>query len=44
MEMEADRMTHLRLTNDEVATERQVIIEERRSRIENNPGARSTSR
>ena len=40
MEMEADRMTHLRLTNDEVATERQVIIEERRSRIENNPGAR----
>ena len=40
MEMEADRMTHLRLTNDEVATERQVIIEERRSRVENNPGAR----
>lgn len=40
MEMEADRMTHLRLTNDEVATERQVIIEERRSRIDNNPGAR----
>ena len=40
MEMEADRMTHLRLTTDEVATERQVIIEERRSRIENNPGAR----
>lgn len=40
MEMEADRMTHLRLTNDEVATERQVIIEERRSRIDNNPTAR----
>ncbi len=40
MDMEADRMTHLRLTDDEVATERQVIIEERRSRIENNPGAR----
>lgn len=40
MEMEADRMTHLRLTNDEVATERQVIIEERRSRVDNNPGAR----
>ena len=39
MEMEADRMTHLRLTNDEVATERQVIIEERRSRIDNNPAA-----
>jgi len=40
MEMEADRMTHLRLTSDEVATERQVIIEERRSRIDNNPAAR----
>lgn len=40
MEMEADRMTHLRLTADEVATERQVIIEERRSRVDNNPGAR----
>ena len=40
MEMEADRMTHLRLTNEEVATERQVIIEERRSRVDNNPGAR----
>jgi zinc protease len=39
MDMEADRMVHLRLTNDEVATERQVIIEERRSRIDNNPGA-----
>ena len=37
MEMEADRMTHLRLTNEEVATERQVIIEERRSRVDNNP-------
>jgi zinc protease len=40
MEMEADRMVHLRLTDEEVATERQVIIEERRSRIDNNPGAR----
>ena len=39
MEMEADRMAHLRLTEDEVATERQVIIEERRSRIDNNPSA-----
>jgi len=39
MDMEADRMVHLRLTKDEVATERQVIIEERRSRIDNNPGA-----
>ena len=33
-------MTHLRLTNEEVATERQVIIEERRSRVDNNPSAR----
>ena len=39
MDMEADRMAHLRLTKDEVATERQVIIEERRSRIDNNPTA-----
>jgi len=39
MEMEADRMQHLRLTPDEVATERQVILEERRSRIDNNPTA-----
>ena len=39
MDMEADRMVHLRLTKEEVATERQVIIEERRSRIDNNPGA-----
>jgi len=39
MDMEADRMQHLRLTKDEVATERQVILEERRSRIDNNPTA-----
>lgn len=39
MEMEADRMSNLRLTKDEVATERQVILEERRSRIDNNPTA-----
>jgi zinc protease len=39
MDMEADRMAHLRLTKDEVATERQVILEERRSRIDNNPTA-----
>ncbi len=39
MDMEADRMEHLRLTKDEVATERQVILEERRSRIDNNPTA-----
>jgi zinc protease len=39
MEMEADRMENLRLTKEEVATERQVILEERRSRIDNNPTA-----
>jgi zinc protease len=37
MEMEAERMVHLKLTESEVATEREVILEERRSRIENNP-------
>ncbi len=37
MEMEADRMVNLRLTEKEVLTERDVILEERRSRVENNP-------
>lgn len=39
MAMEADRMVNLRLAEAEVLTERDVIIEERRSRIENNPGS-----
>ncbi len=39
MEMEADRMVNLRLTEKEVLTERDVILEERRSRIENSPSA-----
>jgi zinc protease len=39
MEMEADRMVNLRLTEKEVLTERDVILEERRSRIENSPGS-----
>jgi len=39
MKMEADRMRHLRLTPKEVATERQVILEERSQRVDNNPGA-----
>jgi zinc protease len=39
MDMEADRMVNLRLTEKEVLTERDVILEERRSRIENNPMA-----
>jgi zinc protease len=39
MEMEADRMVNLKLTDKEVLTERNVILEERRSRVENNPAA-----
>lgn len=39
MAMEADRMVNLRLTEKEVLTERDVILEERRSRVENNPSA-----
>jgi zinc protease len=39
MGMEADRMVNLKLTEKEVLTERNVILEERRSRIENNPSA-----
>ncbi len=37
MAMEADRMLNLKLDEKEVATEREVILEERRSRTENNP-------
>jgi zinc protease len=39
MEMEADRMTHLVLTENEVEPERLVIFEERRQRTGNNPRA-----
>ena len=39
MKMEADRMRHLKLTEEDIQTERQVILEERNMRIENNPGA-----
>ena len=38
MEMEADRMDNLRLTEEDVTTERDVILEERRSRVDNDPG------
>jgi zinc protease len=38
MEMEADRMANLRLTEEDVATERKVILEERRTRVDNDPG------
>ena len=39
MEMEADRMANLQLSDPVVLPERAVIIEERHQRIENNPGA-----
>jgi len=39
MEMEADRMRHLKLTEDDIVTERQVIIEERNMRTENEPAS-----
>lgn len=39
MEMEADRMVNLRLTEEDVKTERDVILEERRSRVDNDPGS-----
>jgi zinc protease len=39
MEMEADRMVNLKLVEKEVLTERDVILEERRSRTENSPAA-----
>jgi zinc protease len=39
MQMEADRMANLRLTEDDVRTERDVILEERRSRVDNDPGS-----
>ena len=37
MELEADRMLNLRLVEDEVTTERDVILAERRSNIDGNP-------
>ncbi|MBT4890355.1 MAG: insulinase family protein, partial [Rhodospirillales bacterium] len=39
MELEADRMTNLFLSNENVATERLVVLEERRSRVDNDPSA-----
>ncbi len=40
MKMEADRMTNLVLSADEIAPERAVVQEERSSRVENYPSAR----
>jgi len=39
MSMEADRMRNLRFSDETFASERDVIAEERRQRIDNNPGA-----
>jgi len=39
MQMESDRMVNIRLTERDIVTERQVIIEERNQRVENNPRA-----
>ncbi|SEL27994.1 zinc protease [Roseivivax marinus] len=39
MEMEADRMVNLQLTEEDIATERDVILEERNQRVENEPSA-----
>ncbi len=39
MQMESDRMVNLRLSEEDTETERDVIIEERNQRVENNPGA-----
>lgn len=40
MGLEADRMVNLKLDNDIVLAERDVIIEERHQRIDNDPGSR----
>ncbi len=39
MGLEADRMRNLRLLEDDVVTEREVILEERSQRTDSNPGA-----
>ncbi|MCA0848900.1 M16 family metallopeptidase [Salipiger thiooxidans] len=39
MEMEADRMVNLDLSEEDILTERDVIIEERNTRTENDPSA-----
>ncbi|MBN2630479.1 MAG: insulinase family protein [Rhodobacteraceae bacterium] len=39
MQMEADRMRDLKLLDDDIVTERAVIIEERKQRTDSSPGA-----
>ncbi len=40
MKLEADRMTNLVLSKKDIKTERDVVTEERRSRVDNNPSSR----
>ncbi|MBI1245635.1 MAG: insulinase family protein [Alphaproteobacteria bacterium] len=44
MRIEADRMANLRLAESDVLTERDVIVEERRQRIDQSPGAKLRER
>ncbi|WP_245296991.1 MULTISPECIES: pitrilysin family protein [Rhodomicrobium] len=39
MDMEADRMVNLRLLEEDVVNERKVVLEERRTRVDNDPGS-----
>ncbi len=39
MQMESNRMNNLRITADDIETERNVVLEERNQRTENNPNA-----
>lgn len=39
MQIESDRMCNLILTQDDIEPERQVVLEERNTRVENNPNA-----
>jgi len=39
MQIESDRMCNLILTQDDIEPERQVVLEERNTRVENNPSA-----
>ena len=39
LKLEADRMTGLRLTPEDIEPERKVVLEERLSRVDNNPSA-----
>jgi zinc protease len=42
MDLEADRLANLDLSDNNVSTERDVVLEERRMRVENNPQALTT--